>query len=242
MIDAHCHFDMFPNPIEIVNRCERDHIITLGMTNLPSHFEMGYPHVSNCRYVRLSLGMHPLMANEAFKEQKKFTSLLEHTSYIGEVGLDFSIEGISTKDTQIKNFEFVLNSIKGRKKIVSIHSRRAERLTLELLSKYEIENAIFHWFSGDLSILKKIAECGYFFSVNPAMIKSTNGKRIIQTIPLNKILTETDAPFTEINNRITIPQDVNVVINHLADLHSVSVLQMQEQINSNFKQLINKIR
>lgn len=45
IIDTHCHFDMIPNPEQYIQSAENKGNIIIGMTNLPSHFEMGYTHV-----------------------------------------------------------------------------------------------------------------------------------------------------------------------------------------------------
>lgn len=163
MIDVHCHFDMARNPEKYILDNEKKNITTIGMTNLPSHFQMGANHLRNYRYIRLALGLHPLRAKDHAKEYSKFAEYVKQTSYIGEVGLDFSREGLPTKETQLESFDYVLNCIKGQKKILSIHSRRAEKETLELLLEKKIENAIFHWYSGSLSVIKMIIDSGYFF-------------------------------------------------------------------------------
>jgi TatD DNase family protein len=233
---------MFDNPNKIIKECEIQKIITIGMTNLPSHFEMGFPHLKGYKYVRMALGLHPLMANEHEKELVKFKKNLDKTSYIGEIGLDFSKEGISTKDIQIKSFEHVLESISTKNKIVSLHSRRAEKEVLELLRKYSIKNAIFHWYSGSKTVLKQILESDYFFSINPSMLTSNTGQKLISEIPLDKVLTETDSPYTMIGNRRTRPNDVKVVIDYLAKSNGLSVEFVENKIYSNFKSIINKIR
>lgn len=242
IVDTHCHYDMFDNPTQIIRDCEKNQIITIGMTNLPSHFEMGFPHLKGFKFVRMALGLHPLMANEHDKELLRFKKNINKTSYIGEVGLDFSREGIATKDIQIKSLEYVLESIKTKDKIISLHSRRAEKEVLELLLKHNIRNAIFHWYSGDITILKQILESGYYFSINPSMVNSKSGQKLISEIPLDKILTETDSPYTMIGNRKTRPIDVKVVINYLAKSNGVSIEFVENKIYSNFKDLINKIR
>src|SRR5690554_3516799 len=147
MIDVHCHFDMAKNPEKYISDNEKRKIITIGMTNLPSHFQMGINHVRRYKYIRLALGLHPLRAKEHAKEYSKFRQYVNETSYIGEVGLDFSREGFSTKEIQIKSFEIVLDCIGTKNKILSLHSRRAEKETLEMLTEKGIENAIFHWYS-----------------------------------------------------------------------------------------------
>lgn len=242
LVDSHCHFDMFENPLQIVKDCERQKIITIGMTNLPSHFEMGYLHIKSFKYVRLALGLHPLMAQKHRGELLKFKKNIDKTSYIGEIGLDFSKEGISTKEIQINSFEFILDEIKSKNKIVSIHSRRAEKEVLGLLRKYRIENAIFHWYSGGLTVLRQILDSGYYFSINPLMIKSESGQKIISEIPLDKILTETDSPYTSLANRITKPEDVKCVIRYIAQIYKKSDAEIEHLIYGNFRRLINTLK
>ena len=41
IIDTHCHLNMMPNPEWYIQNAERKGEIIIGMTNLPSHFEMG---------------------------------------------------------------------------------------------------------------------------------------------------------------------------------------------------------
>lgn len=235
MIDVHCHFDMADNPVKYITENERKKIITIGMTNLPSHFQHGRNHVRNYKYIRLALGLHPLRANEHEKEYLNFSKYVNETSYIGEVGLDFSPEGYSTKEIQIKSFEFVLNNINGKKKIVSLHSRRADKEVLELLRAKNIENAIFHWYSGSLNILDKIIDCGYFLSINSAMIKSENGRKIISKIPRELILTETDYPFID-------KSDINSVLEYLSNLWTLSETDVERIIDNNFRKLLLKIK
>lgn len=240
IIDTHCHFDLYPNPIEIIKESERLGILTIGMTNLPSHFKMGYPYVRTYKKVRLALGMHPLMAESHRKEFSLFLKCVNLTSYIGEVGLDFSKEGMSTKDIQIKSFEKILSALKGKKKILSIHSRKAEKEVLLLLKKYQIENAIFHWYSGNLGQIDEIVKAGYYFSINTAMIKSNAGRDRICRIPKEHILTETDGPFIKYNQKVVKPKDVKHTVAFLAN--SFRYDSMEEQIHENFRRLLNKIR
>ena len=101
IIDTHCHFDMMPHPEAYISAKEKAGDIVIGMTNLPSHFRMGQPHLRSFKHVRLALGLHPLLASENKNELPLFNCLLDQTSYIGEIGLDFSKEGITTKNDQV---------------------------------------------------------------------------------------------------------------------------------------------
>lgn len=206
MIDTHCHFDMMPNPEAYIRQKEEIGDIMIGMTNLPSHFQMGLPHIKHFKHIRLALGFHPLLAAANKKELPLFNQLVDQTSYIGEIGLDFSKEGYMTKIEQLDVLENILALISNKKKIVSVHSRRAEKELLKLLSNYDIKNVIFHWYSGPSSLIPSIIERGYYFSVNEAMCLSPNGQTIIKKIPHDRILTETDAPYNNnciIKNALT---------------------------------------
>jgi len=242
MIDTHCHIDLYKNPKKILQECEKAGITVLAMTNLPSHFEMGYPHVLPFKKIRLALGMHPLFAEKHSKEFPLFYKNLSKTSYIGEVGLDFSREGFATKEIQIDSFRRILIEVTEKKKILSIHSRRAEKEVFNLLLEYKIKNAIFHWYSGSLNLIKKIADAGYYFSINPAMTISENGKKIIGMIPIDKILTETDGPFVNINNRVLMPGELELVINSISRIYNKTEAETNILIRNNFNNLIMSIK
>lgn len=240
IIDTHCHLDLYPNPNSIIKELDKQEILIIGMTNLPSHFKIGYPHTRTLKKIRLALGMHPLLATDHLKEFPLFLKYLNLTSYIGEVGLDFSSDGIATKEIQIKSFEKILKVVSKEKKILSIHSRKAEKEVLELLQKHNIKNAIFHWYSGGLKIIDEIIESGYYFSVNTAMVKSLSGNKIISRIPKERILTETDGPFISHNKRVVKSSDVEFIIASLNSYPNLS--KMKSQIFQNFMRLIDEIK
>ncbi|WP_026726153.1 Qat anti-phage system TatD family nuclease QatD [Flavobacterium sasangense] len=242
IIDAHCHIDLYPNPRKVLQDCVKADITVLAMTNLPSHFEKGYAYFQSLKKIRLALGMHPLMADSHKDEFGLFLKNIDKTSYIGEVGLDFSKAGIYTKDIQIDTFSKILKEVSGQKKILSIHSRKAEKEVLELLTNNNIHSAVFHWYSGGLNLIEAILEAGYFFSINPAMVKSVSGRKIISKIPLTRILTESDGPFIEIENRIIEPKDLKIVNEFLAKFHDLKVVEIEKIIKNNFNDLIKSIR
>lgn len=242
MIDTHCHIDLYSDPLRIANECERLGIVTIGMTNLPSYFEMGYIHLLSFKKVRLALGMHPLYAEYHKREFPKFLQNISKTSFIGEIGLDFSKEGIPTKEIQLDSFKKILSELNGKKKLLSLHSRKAEKEVLNYLIEYDIKSAIFHWYSGPLSLIDEIVKAGYYFSINPAMIKSKSGQDIIRKIPIDRTLTESDGPFIKYKGKPIKPSNMKVVEDYLAILHKSSYSDIVEIINQNFKRLISNIR
>lgn len=227
IIDMHCHYDMIPNPESYLAQHEIEGDIIIGMTNIPSHFEIGMPHVRKYRNIRLSLGFHPQLAEENQSELLKFSSLLPSTSYVGEIGLDFNKYFSSSKPVQLASFDYICSCLSGKKKIISIHSRMAEREVVDILEKYNIYTPIFHWYTGPLSLIPQIIELGGYFSINEAMTLSEKGRRIISKIPLDRLLTESDAPYNRKSNIVSALKNLNID-------NSI--------IYSNFKKLINTIK
>jgi TatD DNase family protein len=188
---------------------------------------MGQPHLKSFKHIRLALGFHPLLASENKNELPLFNSLLDKTSYIGEIGLDFSKEGLATKDDQVLILRKLLEKLEGKKKIISVHSRMAEKELFDLLCEYNINNVIFHWYSGPIDLIPSIISKGYYFSVNEAMTISKNGRNIIDRIPRDRILTESDAPY---NSKANISETL------------INLAMSEYEISYNFKNLIAKIR
>ena len=227
MIDTHCHFDMIPHPEAYLRQREQAGDIVIRMTNLPSHFKMGFLHVKGYKHIRLALGLHPLLASENKNELPLFNRLLDQTSYIGEIGLDFSKEGLPTRDDQVTILRKLLEKLEGKKKIISVHSRKAEKELFDLLCEYNIPNVIFHWYSGPIDLIPSIISKGYYFSINEAMTISLNGRNIIENIPRDRILTESDAPY-----------------NKKADIRKtlINIQISEDEVKNNFIDLLEKIR
>ena len=218
---------MMPHPEMYLRQRERAGDIVIGMTNLPSHFEMGFPHVKRYKHIRLALGLHPLLASENKNELPLLNCLLDQTSYIGEIGLDFSKEGLPTKDNQVFILRKLLENLTGKKKIISVHSRKAEKELFNLLCEYNIQNVIFHWYSGPIDLIPSIISKGYYFSINEAMTITKNGRTIIKEIPRNRILTESDSPF---NNKADIKKaQINMHIT-------------EKEVKTNFMELLSRIK
>jgi len=242
MIDSHCHIDLYPHPTEVADRANRDGVLTVMVTNLPSAFERAYPHIQNFKHMRLALGLHPLSAAQHPAEKERFAELVDKTSFIGEIGLDFSRAGYHSRELQIDSLKFVLAALDGKPKFITLHSRRAESTVLRLLQEARRSPVVFHWYSGSLKTLDLALSSGHYFSINPAMITSPNGQKIIAHLPPNRVLTETDAPFVKVGTRVSEPRDVELVENYLASLWGVSRLEVTRSVRENFMAIIKPVK
>lgn len=242
MIDTHCHVDLYPDPTNVAAAADRAGVITVIVTNLPSAFDRAYPHIKSFRKMRLALGLHPLVAGQHLAERERFRELVDKTSYVGEIGLDFSRAGYATKDLQVESFRFVLRALRGRPKFITLHSRRAESVVLDMLEEEERSPVVFHWYSGPLNVLDRALARGHFFSVNPAMTESPNGRKIIERLPPERVMTESDGPFVQVKGRAVIPADVMTVENYLANVWRLEKSEVRLVIKENFLKLVRPLR
>ncbi len=123
-----------------------------------------------------------------------------------------------------------------------MHSRRAERNVLDILIDNKIKKAVFHWYSGPLSLIDKMIDDGHYFSINPAMIKSKNGQKIIERIRPDRIITETDGPYVKIQGNPAQPGDVNLVISYLKEVWNIPIEEVKLKIRKNLDGIIQHIK
>lgn len=241
LIDTHCHLDQYADPIEVIRALDGTAILVVAVTESPFGFERMVRQFSHERHVRIAVGAHPLKAASIPEtEWAAFGRCLDRTTYVGEVGLDFSPHGIATRAVQERAFRRVLGEVAARDKVLSIHSRRAEVATIEMLEEYGVKRAIFHWYSGPLGVLDRAISAGHYCSVNPSMVRSTHGRKVIDLVPPHRALAETDGPYTRVGARPTVPADIDVVYRHLANAWGQDVSSVTERVYRNFTGLIEK--
>jgi len=238
LLDCHCHLDRYDDPKSIATTAAGRGVFVVAMTNLPSHFRAGLPHVRRFTRVRLALGLHPLAAMHHANERQLFRDSLEQTSFVGEVGLDFSREGAPTREIQLASFRFVAECLSSANKVLSLHSRGAERTVLETLVEFRLRPSIFHWYSGPLKLIDEVVEAGHLFSVNPAMAVSQHGRKVIERIPQDRMLTESDGPYAKIMGRPSMPWDVTSIEEYLSAVWKVSSTDVRRRVWQNFRQLL----
>lgn len=242
-IDTHCHLDLFSDIQTSVIQENNLPIKTITVTNSPDFFNPNTQLFSNSKNIRVALGFHPELVAKFHDKIELFYPLIDKTKYIGEIGLDGSKSFESSFDLQKLIFESILKILKYRQnKIISVHSRGAEKITIETLNKYlknTTNKVILHWFSGNITNLKSAFEAGYYFSVNHKMTQSKSGQEVIKNIPIDRLLTETDAPFTfdrRIRNRI---DSLELCVLETAKIIGCDETFLKQQIYENFKLLLS---
>ena len=237
--EIHFNLDLYNDDIpQIVEDIEMLASYTIAVTNLPPLYSKLNKTI-NSKYIRVALGFHPELITEYKKYIPGMWRYLDNVKYVGEVGLDLKKKSEIDQKNQICFFEELIyrcNSIGG--KILSIHSRGSEEKLLSLLGDNFNGKVILHWYSGALKLLEDAIRKKCYFSINYAMLQSTNGKKIINRIPVNKLLIESDAPFIKINNRGFKPADIEIIFQELAVLKNIGIKDMKDILSKNLKHIL----
>ncbi|GAA3229272.1 TatD family hydrolase [Pseudonocardia petroleophila] len=240
LIDTHCHIDAYNDPVSVLDQAAARGVQIVAVTEGPGAYRRLRTRLGRREGVHVALGFHPLrVGNVAPYDLARFFRLLPQTSWIGEIGLDFSRSGVATKKQQLKVFEAILSDPQVRTRPLTVHSRGAERETVARLAQAQV-NAILHWYTGPLSVVDDALAAGLWFSVNPAMTRSAKIAAVLQRIPAERVLLETDGPYSRCNNRPTVPVDIKTTVRHLAQLWGISSEDAEATISRNQQGLLGR--
>lgn len=238
MIDFHCHLDLYHNPMEVFDEVNKRHTEVLAVTTSPRAFIRTSQHFFESSHVRVALGFHPELISQRPAEKELFFEQLKSARFVGEIGIDGSQRMKESFHEQKAFFNDAIHaaSIYGGK-ILSIHSRGAAKDVLQILEKNEGSYVpILHWFTGSIKEAEKAIELGCWFSINPNMCYTSSGRKIISCIPIERMLPETDAPFTQKTDKPYMPWDMTVD-SYLANEHNMSIDVMNSLLLDNLQKL-----
>lgn len=240
-IDYHVHLDLYPDYQQAFAECRKQNIVALAVTTTPRAWERNVELAGGSTNIRVGLGLHPQVVAQCYPEIELFEKLLERSRFVGEVGLDAGSEHYASFPRQKEIFERVLRLCSDQKgKILSIHSVRAAREVLNLLEKHLLPDrgkAVLHWFSGSLLEAERAVKLGCYFSVNGQMLHKETGCAILRSIPLTRLLTETDGPFTATKGKPVRPSDVEGTVTALAALFKMEEPRMRQILADNLRTL-----
>jgi TatD DNase family protein len=205
LVDSHAHLEMkdFDRDRDRVIARAREagvaYIITVG-TTLPD-IEKALQIAEKNSSVYVALGIHPHEVKDIGGGDYDALRRLAREQKVvafGEIGLDF-YRNHSPREVQLGRFRELLRLGKELRLPVVIHDREAHEETLRILEE-EKEGpwrGVFHCFSGDTEMARKVIHMGFYLSVPGTVTfkKSTVQQEVVRRIPLEKILLETDCPY-----------------------------------------------
>ncbi len=242
LVDFHCHLDLYPDHEQAVQQAESAGIFTLAVTTTPRAWPRNNELAQKTKYVRAALGLHPQLVAEYEAEIDIWDNYLSETRYVGEVGLDAGPHFYKSIDIQKRIFRHVLQRCaEVGDKILSVHSVRTSKLILDYIEELFPPGKgkiVLHWFTGTKKEVQRAVKLGCYFSVNSTMLANERHLPMVMELPIDRILTETDGPFTKSFNRPSVPSDVAHAIDALCRILDKQPIEMASIIRANLRGLL----
>lgn len=202
--DSHAHLEMADfdqDRPEVLTRAAEagvNLIVTVGTTleDCAKVISLAAEHEG----IYAAVGIHPHNAREVQKDTYAAIIDLARKDQVvayGEIGLDFHYDH-SPRNTQIARFGEQLELAADLDLPVIIHSRKAERETMEMLKSWRGKlRGILHCFSGDVKMAGRCLDLGYYISI-PGVVtfpKADTIREVVRYVRLERLLLETDCPY-----------------------------------------------
>ena len=242
LVDFHCHLDLYPDHQAAVMDAEEAGVFTLAVTTPPRAWPRNHELAQRTKHVRAALGLHPQLVAERASEIELWDRYLPETRYVGEVGLDAGPRFYKSLDLQKQVFQHVLRRCaEAGDKVITIHSVRAVNTVLDHVESFLPQSrgkVVLHWFTGSKAEALRALELGCYFSINAAMLGNERHAPMVALIPLDRLLTETDGPFTKTDERPSRPADVRDVVEALGRLHGMAASAVAATMRVNLRALL----
>lgn len=150
--------------------------------------------------IRFACGVHPHNAKFWDVSNDELSSLLSRpeTSCLGEIGLDYHYD-FSPREAQRDVFARQLAIAHDRGLPVSLHLREAHADALDILRSEGVpqKGCILHCFNLGAADLAPFLDLGCFIALGGPLTfkKSWYTRAAVAGVPLDRLLTETDAPY-----------------------------------------------
>jgi TatD DNase family protein len=255
LVDSHCHLD-FPHLSDqlddVLARARQAGIETLvtictRVRKFDSVLAIAKAHDN----IFCSVGTHPHNADEERDiPLEEILSLAQHPKVvaIGEAGLDYHYDN-APRDDQEKGFRTHIAAARETGLPLVIHTRDADEDTARILSE-EMDKgaftAVLHCFTAGAELARKGVELGLYVSFSGVLTfkKSDELREIAASLPMDRVLVETDAPFLSpepMRGRKNEPANVVHTAARLAEAKGVSADEIASATTDNFYRLFSRV-
>ncbi|QEL77343.1 TatD family deoxyribonuclease [Bacillus sp. JAS24-2] len=243
-IDSHIHVDQYKDEEknrllkEVENSNEIKGLIAVSMNyqscketlSLAKKYPFIYP----------AIGFHPeqqIHKEECEQIYKLIEQNAEEIVAIGEVGLPYYLrkedESIAVDPYIAVLKKFIELASKYNLPII-LHAVYEDADTVcDLLEKYKVSRAHFHWFKGSDETMKRMMKNGYYISITPDVLHKEKIRKIVSYYPLEYMMVETDGPWEFQDDVMTHPRMIRDVLKEISVIKNISVDQVAETIYEN---------
>ena len=253
-IDSHCHLDhlkladyqhSLDAELDAARAAGVRGFLCIGIeyAHFPRLLDIEARHAD----VWLSIGEHPLSDDLAGNaDQLAALAAHERVVAVGETGLDYHYAP-EQADIQRQSFEHHLQVARQLDKPVIVHSREAERDTLDLIRAHSgAARGVLHCFTGSWEMAREALDLGFYISISGIVTFANAGalRDVVKKLPLDRLLLETDSPWLapvphrgKPNTPVYLPAVAAVV----AELQGVELEQLGEATCNNFYNLFSEV-
>ena len=188
----------------------------------------------------------PQAEDELWKEISEIQDLAQNNKKVvavGEIGLDYYWKD-DNKEIQKKAF---IEQIKLANELdlpIVIHTREAVMDTIQILKENPVNNkGVFHCCPLNRELVKEALKLGFYISfAGPITFKnSKNANEIINLVPNDRILIETDSPYLSpepLRGKRNTPANVKFIAQKVADVKEIDVKEIEKITNENTKRIL----
>lgn len=254
-IDAHIHLDMYKesSAFKILGQLAESRIegLIAVSRHLASCKETERLREREPERVFAAYGYHPEQELPTDAQlDELMTWIREHATTmiaVGEVGLPYytrleaeSAGRVFELSPYVTLLESFLKLAVELDKPVVLHAVYEDAdMVCDLLEKYSLKKAHFHWFKGSSSTVKRMIQAGYFISITPDVLYEEEIRTFVRVYPLDLLMVETDGPWLfdgPFEGQETHPRMIHAVIEQIALLHGVPVEEAARRLLNNTKQ------
>lgn len=249
LVDSHCHLD-FPElagRIDQVLDSMRDAgvgaalCIGVNLEKLPDVLSLAEQHMN----LFASVGVHP---EHQVCTEPDVATLVRYAQHkrvigIGETGLDYYWHK-DRPEWQRERFRVHIRAAKESGKPLIIHTRNAAEDTLKIMREEGAEavGGVMHCFTETLTMAESAIALGFYISFSGIVTfkNATQLKEVAKSIPLDRILMETDSPYlapVPYRGKINEPAYVRHVANEIANLRGLDIKLVEQTTTANFCRL-----
>ncbi len=251
LVDVHCHlqFSQFDEDRdEVIARCKKN--------NLAVVITSGTDHINNAKALQLareydivkaSIGLYPddivaLPEDEIENEIEFIINKRDDIIAVGEIGLDYkNTKDVGAREKQKRYFKRLLELAEKLNKPVILHTRDAESDVVSMLESTKLKDVIFHCFTGNYKLVKRISDRGWFFSVPPIILRSLHFQGLARNVPITQLLTETDSPYlAPPPKQRNEPSFVTYTIDKISEIKNMNKDEVARNIFANFQTIFLK--
>lgn len=241
LIDTHCHIHEASYPLDskiVLERAQKagvEKMICVGTSELSSQEAIAFAGLH--KNVFASIGVHPHDTKDGWNKVVEDTTLSSKVVAVGEIGLDYYYMH-SSRVQQIEALEAQINfALKHRLPIV-FHVREAFNDFWPIFDNFKGIRGELHSFTDNSKNLEAGMSRGLYIGVNgiSTFTKDEAQKQLFASIPLEKLLLETDAPFltpTPFRGNVNEPAFVKNVAEHHARIRNISFEEVATTTSSN---------